>query len=104
MNRDVLRFGSCSVCGSRRRLSDIGVCLSCHARTCAAAAESLQEWVRFLQHGLEHEEEQPSPGAEAVRGSLVSLSRPLSELCQQLEASALRESVGTGEAAEGWCW
>jgi hypothetical protein len=51
-NNEVLRMGSCCVCGSRGRLSDVGVCLSCHA--CAtAAAEALQEWLHFLRSGLD---------------------------------------------------
>jgi hypothetical protein len=100
MNNDVLRMGCCCVCGSRGRLSDIGACLSCHARA-YAAAEALREWVHFLRHGLEDGE--AAPDWEELRGNLAGLARPLGDLCRILEASAHREGV-EAELQEGWCW
>jgi hypothetical protein len=81
MSNDVLRMGCCCVCKSRGRLSDLGVCLSCHARACAVA-EALREWAHFLRVGLEDQGEEATPDAEELRDSLGGLAEPLGELCR----------------------
>jgi hypothetical protein len=84
-------------------LSDLGVCLSCHAHACAVA-EALREWVHFLRHGLEGQGDgEAAPDAEALRDSMGDLARPLGKFCRLLEASAMREGV-EAELQEGWCY
>jgi hypothetical protein len=83
-------------------LSDLGVCLSCHARACAVA-EGLREWAHFLRVGLEDQGEEATPDAEELRDSLGGLAEPLGGLCRILEASSPQEGE-EAELSEGWCW
>jgi hypothetical protein len=102
--RDVLKLGTCCVCGNRGRLSEAAMCLSCHARG-SVAAEALLEWLRCLRLGLDRESDQEATArAEVLRSSLGSLSRPLGELCRLLEASSPVETIGVSEVQDGWSW
>jgi hypothetical protein len=101
---DVLKLGTCCVCGNRGRLSDMEMCFSCHARG-MIATEALQEWLRCLLNGLDRESDQEATArAEVLRSSLGSLSRPLADLCRLLETSSPQETIAASEIQDGWCY